>query len=296
MYNGMNWYGFNNPIFREKRTVLFANGQRFVLNKPVIFYNLLLRDIAIETRLTTGKKQTEVRLRCEFSPEKPLDDNVQNYTPVIYLGTFTFEDNLSTKEINVVDDCLNTCYVRGTDFFSFLGISILGRNIITKEDSENFKLFFRTKLLETLKEAIRSHKLMLSDSILNFFGIEVSQEDIVMAVFSKPEVKITEMEEVTELSKEEEALKYSQDYNNYELLKATGLIDPNLSFEEFSSKIAKTLEEVKRDEAFDIGLYNLLICYKNTLNSYGSDTPREQVISDFRKLVQQVDLDKLLEE
>lgn len=295
MYNGITWNGINNSFFREKRTVLFVNGQRFVLYNPVIFYNLLLRDIAIETRLTTGKKQTEVRLRCEFSPESPLYDNVQNYTPVIYLGTFTFDDISSRREINLVDDCLNTCYIQGTEFFANLGISILGRNIITKEDSENFKLLFRAKLLEALKEALRSYKLLLSNTILKFFGIKVSQEDILLGVFSKPEVKVTELEEVKE-SNTEESLKLSQDYNNYELLKATGLIDSNLTFEEFTSKIEKTLKEVRKDEAFSVGLYNLLIEYKNTLNSYGSDTPREQVISDFRKLVQEVDLDKLLEE
>lgn len=292
MYNGMNWHGFNNPIFREKRTVFFANGQNFVLNKPIIFYKLLLRNIAIETSLNT-EKQTEVRLRCEFSPERPLYGNVQNYSPVIYIGIFTFEDN----EINVVDDCLNTCYVQGTDSFSLLVLSILGRVITTEEDSKEFKLLFRAKLLEVLKEALRSHKLLLSNTILSFFGIKVSQEDILLGVFSKPEVKVTELEGVKESNTEESLnLKLSQDYNSYELLKATGLIDSNLTFEEFTSKIEKTLKEVKKDDAFSADLYKLLMGYKNTLNSYGSDTPREQVISDFRKLVQEVDLDKLLEE
>lgn len=295
MYNNITWNEFNNSIFNQKRTVLFDNGQRFVLGKPVIFYNLLLRDVAIETRLTTDKKHTEVRLRCEFTPEMPMYNEVHQYRPVIYVGTFTFADISKRREINVVDEDLNTCYIGGTEFFTTLGISILGRNIITKEDRENFKLLFRAKLLEALKEALRSHKLLLSNTILNFFGIKVSQEDILLGVFSKPEVKVTELEEIKE-SKPEESLKFSQDYNNYELLKATGLIDSNVTFEEFTSKIEKTLKEVKRDEAFSIGLYNLLIGYKNTLNSYGSDTPREQVINDFRKLVQQVDLDKLLEE
>ena len=295
MYNGMNWTGFNNPIFREKRTVLFANGQRFVLYNPVIFYNLLLRDIAIETRLTTDKKHIEVSLRCELTPEMAIYSEAHQYRPVIYVGTFTFDDISSRREINLVDDCLNTCYIQGTEFFANLGISILGRNIITKEDKENFKLLFRAKLFEALKEALRSHKLLLSNTILKFFGIKVSQEDILLGVFSKPEVKVTELEEVKE-SNTEESLKLSQDYNNYELLKATGLIDSDLSFEEFTSRIEKTLKEVRKDEAFSVGLYNLLIGYKNTLNSYGSDTPREQVISDFRKLVKEVDLDKLLEE
>ena len=281
---------------KKNKTVLYANGYRFVLNKAFTLYNLLLKDIDIETRLTTDKKHTELRLKCELSISEPRQEAEYRY--FIYTGTFTFVDNLSVNEINVVSDDLSAynSYNKLRTLPSSLEESALGRDIITKEDSDEFKVVFRTKLLETIKEALRSHKLMLSDTILNFFGIKVSQEDILLGVFSKPEVKITEMEEVTELSKEEEALKFSQDYNNYELLKVTGLIDPNLSFEEFSSKIAKTLEEVKRDEAFDIGLYNLLIGYKNTLNSYGSDTPREQVISDFRKLVQQVDLDKLLEE
>lgn len=293
MYNGITWNGINNSFFREKRTVLFANGYRFVLNKSFTLYNLLLKDIAIETRLTTDKKHIELRLKCELSISEPRHEAEYGY--FVYTGTFTFVDNLYVNEINVVSDDLSA-YNKFRTLPSSLEESALGRDIITKEDSDEFKVVFRTKLLETIKEALRSHKLMLSDTILNFFGIKVSPEDILAGVFSKPEVKVTDMEEVTDLSKEEEALKYSQDYNNYELLKATGLIDPELSFEEFSSKIAKTLEEVKRDEAFDIGLYNLLIGYKNTLNSYGSDTPREQVISDFRKLVQQVDLDKLLEE
>lgn len=294
MYNNIRWNGFNNKILKQNRTVFFANGQRFVLSKPVYLYNFLLRDIAMETRLTADKKHTEVRLRCELSPEMPACNEVDYYKPIIYVGTFTFVDNPHTREINVVDDCLNTSIIQGTAFFNFLGISTLGRDITTKEDNEEFKLLFRGKLLEALKEALRSHKLLLSNVILNFFGIKVSQEDILLGVFSKPEVKITELEEVKE-SKSEESLKFSQDYNNYELLKATGLIDSNVTFEEFTSKIEKTLKEVKEEEAFSMGLYNLLIDYKNTLNSYGSDTPREQVIQDFRKLVQEVDLDKLLE-
>ena len=295
MYNGMNWTGFNNPIFREKRTVLFANGYRFVLNKSFTLYNLLLKDIAIETRLTTDKKHRELRLKCELSISEPRHE--AEYVYFVYTGTFTFVDNLSVNEINVVSDDLSAynAYNKLKTLPSSLEESALGRDIITKEDSDEFKVVFRTKLLETIKEALRSHKLMLSNTILKFFGIKVSQEDILLGVFSKPEVKVTELEEVKE-SNTEESLKLSQDYNNYELLKATGLIDSNLTFEEFTSKIEKTLKEVRKDEAFSVGLYNLLIEYKNTLNSYSSDTPREQVISDFRKLVKEVDLDKLLEE
>lgn len=284
---------FNGLDVKMNKTVLYANGYRFVLNKAFTLYNLLLRDITIITRLTADKKTTELSLSCEFST---LDSRGEsNPGCFVYDGIFHYVDKALVNKTSIVLDLVKYNNKPGL-LPPGLVPSLFGKSIVSEEDYEEFKDLFRAKLLETLKEAIRSHKLMLSDSILNFFGIEVSQEDIVMAVFSKPEVKITEMEEVTELSKEEEALKYSQDYNNYELLKATGLIDSNLSFEEFSSKIAKTLEEVKRDEAFDISLYNLLIGYKNTLNSYGSDTPREQVISDFRKLVQQVDLDKLLEE
>lgn len=278
---------------KDKKTVLYANGYRFVLNKGFTFYNLLLKDVTIITRLMANKKYTELSLSCEFSVLEPISKTYCDY--FVYDAIFHYEDKVPVNNVNRVLDVMKYNNNIGV-LPPCLEECVLGKFIGSEEDSEKFKDLFRVKLLETLKEAIRSHKLMLPDTILNFFGIEVSQEDVVKAVFSKPEVKVTEMEEVTDLSKEEEALKYSQDYNNYELLKATGLIDPNLSFEEFSSKIAKTLEEVKRDEAFDRGLYNLLINYKNTLNSYRSDTPREQVLEDFRNLVKAVDLDKLLEE
>lgn len=286
---------------KDKKTVLYANGYRFVLNKSFTFYNLLLRDITIITRLTANKMYTELSLSCEFSVLDTISETGNDC--FVYDAIFHYEDKLPVNyevklpvnKVNRVLDVMKYNNIIGA-IAPCLEESVLGKSFISEEDHEEFKDLFREKLLETLKEAIRSHKLMLPDTILNFFGIEVSQEDVVKAVFSKPEVKVTEMEEVTELSKEEEALKYSQDYNNYELLKATGLIDPKLSFEEFSSKIAKTLEEVKRDGSFNRSLCNLLLDYKNTLNSYPCDTSLEVVVEDFRNLLKKIDLNRLLKE
>lgn len=286
---------FRKKDLRDSKTVLFTNGHRHVLNTPVHFFNLILRCITVETRLTKDKSLTEAYLNCEFSVKEPLYIDNRDYATINYTGTFTFKDSSDGNDIKVVDESIEVYNVQGTNHFNVLADFILGRPIISKKDRELFNAIFRNKLLRNLKVNLASHKLLLSNTVLNFFGIPVTPEDILKGVFSKPEVKITEIEEVTDITRVD-SLQLSQDYNNFELLKATGLIDSNITFEEFTSKIEKTLKEVREDEAFTTGLCNLLIEYKNTLNSYGNDTPRAQVVQDFKKLIQEVDLDKLLKE